>query len=155
MQYSLSNVSQVLSFFKIKIKKEKNYPYIYIKVLSKFTQKNGKLHLLRWERDRLKRVLCFLGLKADALVSTGLAKLGYIYVNIGMYYVAIDLRRFSFSHKSNFSFSKVGTRNWARTSISDFPRWLLGWNASWCQGLVSLTIFAKLVSLTILVYLNL
>ena len=106
---------------------------------------------MRWERDRLKRVLCFLGLTADALVSTGLAKLGYIYVNIGMYYVAIDLRRFSFRHKSNFSFSKVGTRNWARTSISDFPRWLLGWNASWCQGLVSLTIFAKLVSLTILV----
>jgi hypothetical protein len=41
------------------------------------------MHLLRCVRLTCKNC-CFLGLTADALISTGLAKLGYTYVNIGM-----------------------------------------------------------------------
>lgn len=36
---------------------------------------------------------CFLGLTADAVISTGLAKLGYTYVNIGTWQ---SFRRLSF-----------------------------------------------------------
>jgi hypothetical protein len=42
------------------------------------------MHLLRWVRLTHKNC-CFLGLTADAVISTGLAKLGYTYVNIGMW----------------------------------------------------------------------
>lgn len=41
------------------------------------------MHLLRCVRWTYKNC-CFLGSTADALISTGLAKLGYTYVNIGM-----------------------------------------------------------------------
>lgn len=42
---------------------------------------------------------CFSGLTADALISTGLSKLGYTYVNIGTLPFSFSLCNFQFSQK--------------------------------------------------------